>query len=51
MAGSSRLFPAVALADAFTATFLFGETKKLPPSESHPLYMLFPDFVEQVKAL
>jgi len=51
MAGSSRLFPAVALADAFTATLLFGETKKLPPSESHPLYMLFPDFVEQVKAL
>ena len=51
MAGSSRLFPAVALADAFTAMFLFGETKKLPPSESHPLYMLFPDFVKQVKAL
>ncbi len=51
MAGSPRLFPAVALADAFTATLVFGETKKLPASESHPLYKLFPEFVEQVKAL
>ena len=51
MAGSPRLFPAVALADAFTATLVFGETKKLPASDSHPLYKLFPDFVEQVNAL
>jgi len=51
MAGSPRLFPAVALADAFTATLVFGETKKLPASDSHPLYKLFPEFVEQVKVL
>ncbi|UCE33643.1 MAG: tetrahydromethanopterin S-methyltransferase [Deltaproteobacteria bacterium] len=49
MAGSPRLFPAVALADAFTATLVFGETKKLPASDSHPLYKLFPEFVEQVE--
>jgi tetrahydromethanopterin S-methyltransferase subunit H len=51
MAGSPRLFPAVALADAFTATLVFGETRKLPASETHPLYKLFPEFAEQVKAL
>ena len=51
MAGSPRLFPAVALADAFAATLVFGETKKLPASDSHPLYKLFPEFVEQVKVL
>jgi tetrahydromethanopterin S-methyltransferase subunit H len=51
MAGSPRLFPAVALADAFAAMLVFGETKKLPASDSHPLYKLFPDFVEQVKQL
>jgi len=51
MAGSPRLFPAVALADAFAAMLVFGEIKKLPASDSHPLYKLFPDFVEQVKQL
>ena len=51
MAGSPRLFPAVALADAFAATLVFGETKKLPASDSHPLYKLFPEFAEQVKQL
>jgi len=51
MAGSPRLFPAVALADAFTATLVFSETRKLPASDSHSLYKLFPEFVEQVKAL
>jgi tetrahydromethanopterin S-methyltransferase subunit H len=51
MAGSPRLFPAVALANAFAATLVFGETKRLPASDSHPLYKLFPDFVEQVKQL
>jgi tetrahydromethanopterin S-methyltransferase subunit H len=50
MAGSPRIFPAVALADAFTATLVFGETKKLPASKTHPLYRLFPEFVDQVKA-
>jgi tetrahydromethanopterin S-methyltransferase subunit H len=51
MAGSPRLFPAVALADAFAAMLVFGETKKLPASDSHPLYKLFPEFAEQVKQL
>jgi tetrahydromethanopterin S-methyltransferase subunit H len=51
MAGSSRLFPAVALADAFTATLGFGATKKLPSQLSHPLHKLFPDFVGQLKEL
>ena len=48
MAGSARLFPAVAMADAFTATLRFGETTRLPTMESHPLHKLFPDFVNQL---
>lgn len=51
MAGSERIFPAVAMADAFTATLVFGETKRLPASDSHPLGKLFPDFVEQLKGM
>ena len=51
MAGSGRLFPAVAMADAFTATFVFAETKKLPALESYPLNKLFPDFVGQLKGM
>jgi tetrahydromethanopterin S-methyltransferase subunit H len=51
MAGSGRVFPAIAMADAFTATFYFAETKKLPPSESHPLSKLFPDFKDQLQAM
>lgn len=49
MAGSVRLFPAVAMADAFTATLRFGETTRLPIVKSHPLHRLFPDFVDQLK--
>jgi tetrahydromethanopterin S-methyltransferase subunit H len=49
MAGSARIFPAVAMADAFTATLRFGETKRLPPLEGHPLNRLFPDFVDQLR--
>ena len=49
MAGASRIFPAVALSDAFSATLAFGETKKLPSTESHPLQKLFPEFIEQLK--
>jgi tetrahydromethanopterin S-methyltransferase subunit H len=49
MAGSARLFPAVAMADAFTATLCFGETKTLPSLESHPVHKLFPDFVDQLR--
>lgn len=51
MAGSARLFPAVAMADAFTATLFFGETKQLPALEEHPLNKLFPDFVEQLRGI
>jgi tetrahydromethanopterin S-methyltransferase subunit H len=51
MAGSPRIFPAVALADAFTATAAFAETQNLPPLETHPLNKLFPDFVEQLKEM
>jgi tetrahydromethanopterin S-methyltransferase subunit H len=51
MAGSGRIFPAVAMADAFTATLAFAETKKFPALESHPLNKLFPDFVEQLKGM
>ena len=51
MAGASRIFPAVAMADAFTATSAFAETKKMPVDPNHPLYKLFPDFVEQLKSL
>jgi tetrahydromethanopterin S-methyltransferase subunit H len=51
MAGSDRVFPAVAMADAFTATLVFSETKKIPDLESHPLRKLFPDFVEQLKGM
>ena len=51
MAGSGRLFPAVAMANAFTAAFVFAETKKLPALESHPLNKLFPDFVDGLKKI
>jgi tetrahydromethanopterin S-methyltransferase subunit H len=51
MAGSGRVFPAVAMADAFTATMVFSETKQLPVSRNHPLYKLFPEFVQQLKEI
>jgi len=51
MAGASRIFPAVAMADAFLATSAFAETKKMPVDPNHPLYKLFPDFVDQLKTL
>ncbi len=51
MAGAPRLFPAVAMADAFLATAVFGETKRLPTDPNHPLYKLFPEFVEQLKTM
>jgi tetrahydromethanopterin S-methyltransferase subunit H len=51
MAGSDRVFPAVAMADAFTATMAFAETKTLPAGPNHPLYKLFPEFVEQLRAM
>ena len=51
MAGAPRIFPAVAMADAFLATAVFAETKKLPADHSHPLYKLFPEFVEQLESI
>ncbi len=51
MAGSERIMPAVAMADAFLATAVFGETKELPKDENHPLFKLFPDFVDQLKGM
>jgi tetrahydromethanopterin S-methyltransferase subunit H len=51
MAGAGRIFPAVAEAEAFLATAVFAETKKMPKDPNHPLYKLFPDFVEQLKTL
>ncbi len=49
MAGSDRIFPAVAMADAFTATWAFTESNTLPALETHPLHKLFPEFVEQLR--
>jgi tetrahydromethanopterin S-methyltransferase subunit H len=51
MAGATRIFPAVAMADAFLATAAFAETKELPKDQNHPLYKLFPEFVEQLKSI
>jgi hypothetical protein len=39
------------MADAFTATLVYGENKKLPALESHPLNRLFPEFAEQLKGM
>lgn len=49
MAGADRVFPAVAMAGAFLATAVFGETGRLPEKTDHPLYKLFPDFAAQLK--
>ncbi len=51
MDGAPRIFPAVALADAFLATAAFGEARRLPKVPDHPLYKLFPDFAEQLKGM
>ena len=51
MAGATRILPAVAEAEAFLATAAFAETKQLPKDPNHPLFKLFPDFVEQLKSL
>ena len=49
MAGADRVFPAVALAEAYLASAVFSETGRLPEKENHPLNILFPDFVTQLK--
>jgi len=51
MGGAPRVLPAVAAAEAFLATAVFAETKKMPVATNHPIYKLFPDFVEQLKTL
>ena len=51
MAGATRIMPAVAQAAAFLASAVFAETKQLPKDPNHPLYKLFPDFVEQLKSI
>ena len=51
MGGAIRVLPAVAEAEAFLAVAVFAETKKLPVDSNHPLFKLFPDFVEQLEAL
>lgn len=51
MAGAIRIMPAVAMAEAFLATAIFGESKKLPKDSNHPLFKLFPEFVDQLKSL
>lgn len=49
MAGAQRIMPAIAMADAFLATAVYNETGRLPKEDTHPLYKLFPDFVENLK--
>ena len=49
MAGAGRVVPAVALSDAFLATAIFPETRKLPKTEDHPLRKLFPEFASQLQ--
>jgi tetrahydromethanopterin S-methyltransferase subunit H len=51
MAGAPRIFPAVAMANAFAATAVFAEEKRIPSLESHPLNRLFPEFSAQLKGM
>ena len=51
IAGIERVFPSVALANAFLATMVFDQSKKLPDSISHPLHKLFPEFFGQLDAM
>ena len=50
MAGAERIMPAIAMSAAFLATAMFAETKKLPKDQNHPLFKLFPEFVDQLKS-
>jgi tetrahydromethanopterin S-methyltransferase subunit H len=49
MVGASRIMPAIAMANAFQATAVYSETGRLPKDPNHPLFKLFPDFVENIK--
>lgn len=51
MGGVDRIMPAVAMSDAFLASAVFAEHKRLPKDPNHPLYKLFPEFVEQLKSI
>lgn len=51
IAGVERVFPSVAMANTFLATMVFGQSKSLPDSKSHPLHKLFPEFVGQLDAM
>jgi tetrahydromethanopterin S-methyltransferase subunit H len=33
------------------ASAVFAETRRMPKDPNHPLYKLFPDFVEQLKSI
>jgi tetrahydromethanopterin S-methyltransferase subunit H len=50
LAGAARVMPAIAVADSFLATFVFDETKEMPKDPNHPIYKLWPDFAENLKA-
>ena len=50
MAGAERIIPAVAMADAFLATAVFGATGRLPIDPNHPIYKLFPDHAAALKS-
>ena len=50
MSGATRILPAVAEAEALLATVAFTETQKFPKDPNHPLFKLFPDFVEMLKS-
>jgi len=50
MAGAERIIPAVAMADAFHATAVFGATGRLPIDPNHPIYKLFPDHAANLKS-
>lgn len=51
MGGVDRIMPAVAMAEAYLATAVFSTHKRLPKDQNHPLYKLFPDFVDQLKSI
>lgn len=46
LTGTGRVFPAVAAASSMMAALAYEESAFLP-TESHPLYLLFPDVVKQ----
>ncbi len=49
MGGADRVIPAMAMAEAFLATAVFAQEKRLPKDPNHPLYKLFPEFADQLK--